>query len=158
MPRLPLRSLAIALLVLLSGCAAGGQTQTPTPTSAPTASTPAGTPHSTTTATETTTVPPGNRVPLSISNRNASARTVTIEVTNGTTTAFEGTVQLGPAGNPNATAENVTLLTGRGETYTITATTENASLSTDVTLTYGVLREHVLVNASGGLEHRELIN
>ena len=165
MPGPPRRTLVIALLVLLAGCATGGLPPTPeaapstsTPEPASSTSTPADTPSSPTTATETTTVPPGNRVPLALSNRNGSAHDVELVVTSGTTTVFDGTVRLGPAGNPNATKENVTLLTGRGTTFTISATTENGTLTTDVTLTYGVLEEHVVVNRSGGLEHRELKN
>lgn len=158
MRRAALHSLVVVCLVVLAGCATGGQTTTSTsPPTATTTTTDSSQP--TTATTGQTTVPSGNRVPLSLSNRNSSAHNVTLVVTNGTTTTtFNGTIHLGPAGTPNATEQNVTLLSEQGTTYNITATTDEATLKTNVTLTYGVLEEQIDVTTSGDLEYREVIN
>lgn len=152
MSRLALPALAVALLLVSAGCATGGQPTTTTPgTTAASPSTTKTTP--TTTSGRVTTLPDTRALPFSVRNDGDANRTVRVRTAANGSVVHEETVTLAPGDE-----RRVYMLTGYGHTYRIMATTQNATLSRNVTVQRGLLRSGVVVNATGGLEYIYVVN
>lgn len=156
MDRIPIVAIGVVCIILVAGCTTADTRSTTSPPNVETTTTPTFSPteNSPDTTTQTTTVIQSESVPFYIQNKFNSTQNLDVIVNNSSSEIYNNSVVL----NSNDKKYITSLSSSEEGGYTVIVSNKNDSFKKEITITYGVLEERVIINESGEFEYWEITN